>query len=233
MTICVALFVAIMILVSLPSDANHNEGSTKYIKVFYYINPEWGIGRRGEQSCSTGNVICDWNYSGNFTELTNNFRDHISTYKDDSGDNITVSVYNIHSLWQKLRMDYPPNCSLRTDLSLACSDESVKHPSHSDLFSRSFPNFDGHSTTSPTSSIQKYYEDAYLNETILSFHSKHSMKSYRDLIKAGSYVATSCHSRDGSISKRDQIVISLRAHGFRVDGLGKRAEEKYLATPQT
>jgi hypothetical protein len=214
--------VVIMILASIHlSDASEVKNSTKYVKVFYYIHPDWGKGHRGEQSCSSANVICDWDYSGNLTELTSSFRDHVSTYNDDRADNITVSMYNIHSLWHKHRIHYPPNCSMQTNLSLACSDESIKHPSHSELFPRSFPNFDGYSTTSPMSSIQKYYEDAYLNETILNGQTKHNVKSYKDLIKAGSYVASSCHGRDGGPSKRDQIVLSLRSHGFRVDGLGK------------
>ena len=211
--------IAITLALLINAAADPDSITLHNVKVFYYLLPDWGESLAGTQSCPNKNMSCHWEYSGNITQLVESFDSQMSL-KNASNQSITVTMYNIHSLWHKLKKFYPMNCSLKTDLSIACSEESSKHPSHSILFPKSFPNFDGYSTTHPSSSVQKIYKEAYLNQTTLDFHTANSMKSFPQLIKAGTYIASACHNKHGAESTRDKIVKALRAAGFRIDGLG-------------
>ena len=197
---------------------------TTYVKIFYFILPDWGVFTSGDRSCSNKNLKCNWEHSGDFEELTASFNRFAHGPRDSPENNLTVGMYNIHSLWRKQKKHYPPTCSMRTDLNLATSEESMKHRSHSELFPKSFPNFDGYSTTSPLSSVQRIYSEAYLNESIVNYHTQNSMRPFNKLIKAGTYIASACHNSFGVESTRDKIVKSLRSSGFRVDGLGETAD---------
>ena len=213
--------IAMILAIVINSDNDTNASLSYNVKVFYYLHPDWGESISGIQMCANKNMSCDWEYSGNITQLVESFKNHILSESTDSRS-ITVTMYNLHSLWHKLKKFYPLNCLLKTDLSLACSEESSKHPSHSILFAKSFPNFDGHSTTHPSSSFQKVYQEAFLNQTILDYHTANSMKSFSQLIKAGTYIASACHNKNGIESSRDKIVKAIRAAGFRIDGLGMK-----------
>lgn len=195
-----------------------------YVKVFYFILPDWGIFSSGDKSCSDKKLKCNWEHSGDFEQLTASFDRFVHGPQERSENNVTVAMYNIHSLWRKQKKHYPPACSMRTDLNLATSEESMKHRSHSELFPKSFPNFDGFSTTSPSSSVQRIYSEAYLNESIVNFHTQNSMRQFGKLIKAGTYIASACHNSFGVESSRDKIVKSLRSSGFRIDGLGETVD---------
>lgn len=213
--------IAIILAIVINADNDTDVSLLYNVKVFYYIQPDWGESQSGIQNCPNKNMICDWAYSGNITQLVESFNHQILS-QSASSQSITVTMYNIHSLWHKLKKFYPLNCLLKTDLSLACSEESSKHPSHSILFPKSFPNFDGYSTTHPSSSVQKIYQEAYLNQSILDYHTMNSMKSFSQLIKAGTYIASACHNKNGVESSRDKIVKAVRAAGFRIDGLGMK-----------
>lgn len=211
----------LMVGIILHVIAGSTISETVYVKVFYFVMPDWGPGNNGDQSCSDKNLKCSWEVSGDFVELTTCFNRFARRSSGNSGSNVTVTMYNIHSLWRSQKKHYPLNCLMRTDLSLATSEESMKHRSHSELFPKSFPNFDGYSTTSPLSSVQRIYKEAYLNETVVNFHTKNSMRPFDKLIKAGTYIASACHNSMGTESNRDKIVKTLRSSGFRVDGLGE------------
>jgi hypothetical protein len=197
---------------------------TTYVKIFYFLLPDWGIFSSGDKSCSDKNLKCNWEHSGDFEQLTASFNRFAHGPRDSPENNLTVGMYNIHSLWRTQKKHYPPTCSMKTDLNLATSEESVKHRSHSELFPKSFPNFDGYSTTSPSSSVQRIYVEAYLNESVVNFHTQNSMRTFNQLIKAGTYIASACHNSFGVESNRDKIVKSLRSSGFRIDGLGETTD---------
>ena len=128
---------------------------------------------------------------------------------------ISVGVYNIHSLWEKKRDHYPAVCELRTNISIAELEESAVRYGH--LFTPSFKNFDAYSTVSPQAHIQRIYRESMMNQSDFV----NPIKNFTSLIKGASYVASDCHSRDSANANRDNVVLSIRAEGFRVDGLGR------------
>jgi hypothetical protein len=85
------------------------------------------------------------------------------------------------------------------------------------LFDAGFPHFDGNSTTLPSSSVQRHYPEAALNESTLSTN----LLNFTSLVKAGSFVASDCHGGDGANANRNEVIRDIRNAGFRVDGLGK------------
>ena len=86
----------------------------------------------------------------------------------------------------------------------------------SGLFTPSFRNFDGFSTTHPTAHVQRVYAEAFLNASMFL-----TKKNFSSLIKGAAYVASECHKRDGANANRDSVVYELRMAGLRVDGLGR------------
>eukprot|EP00606_Chrysophyceae_sp_TOSAG23-5_P000733 GSChrysophyteH2.ASY1.ANO1.153.1 assembled CDS len=130
-------------------------------------------------------------------------------------NSISVGLYNIHSLWEKKRDHYPSSCELRTNLSIAESEESSVRYGH--LFTPSFKNFDGYSTISPHAHIQRVYRESMMSTTDFI----EPVKNFSSLIKGASYVASDCHGRDAANANRDSVVIDIRNAGFRVDGLGR------------
>ena len=99
---------------------------------------------------------------------------------------------------------------MTTDLTMAESEESTKR--FRKLFS-SFSSFDGNSTTSPHSSVQRSYV------TSLNITAFLPLKPYAKLIKGGAFVASTCH-RGKDTTNREDIVAQIDKH-FRVDSLGK------------
>ena len=196
------------------------------VKVFYYILPDWGSSLSGDQICPNEKMKCNWEYSGNLTHLIDSYNTHKIQQQRSDSHAVTVAMYHIHTLWNQQKQNIPIS-KLKTDLNLACSEESRKHPRHSALFAISFRNFDGYSTTHPSSTIQKIYKEAYLNETILNYHTDNHMKQFDDLIKGGSFVASACHNaKFDTEAPREKIVKALRSYGFRIDGLGEMKLKK-------
>lgn len=122
----------------------------------------------------------------------------------------TVSVYNIHSWLGDNRGEKlsPDLCSLNTTLTLAESEESKRHRTRQ--VETAFTHFDGYSTTQNTSSLQGAYKEAVaLHESQLLPN-----RPFHQMIKGASFIATNCLPK-----LRNHLVISLRNHGIRVDGL--------------
>ena len=160
----------------------HFDDARIAVRVYHYILRQWGDSIMGIQNCS---IPCDWAYADDIKNLRekeqadlndplhsvwihSNLHHHnhhnglIQRYNNkttgyyfNSSETITVAVYNIHSWWQKTRSYSPSNCELPTNFTLAESEESFVRYSH--LFGPSFKNFDGFSTTSPTSHVQVVY----------------------------------------------------------------------------
>ena len=74
----------------------------------------------------------------------------------------------------------------------------------------------GSSTTSPTSSVQRVYEEAHMNTADFF-----PLKNFTSLIKGASYIASDCHRWDTANSRRDNVVHDIRRNGLRVDGLAR------------
>lgn len=180
------------------------------VKVFHFMIGHWGESRSGFQEC--GSTACNWVHSDHIKVLRDNLRFMEPSY--EGLNTTTVSLYNIHSLYEKTRATHPAYCELKTNLSMAESEESKVR--YGPLFEQSFKNFDGFSTTSPNASLQRVYAESFLQNT--SFL---PMRNFSSLIKGASYVASDCHTRDSANANRDSVVHQIRLNGFRVDGLGR------------
>lgn len=102
---------------------------------------------------------------------------------------ITLSLYNIHSWWEHTRNVLPASCDLHTNLTIFETEESKIR--YQQLFEQSYQHYDGYSSTSPYSNIQRVYNEAYLkNSTFLK------LNKYDMMIKGASYVASDCHKHD-------------------------------------
>ena len=196
------------------------------VKVFQFTINYWREGVEGPQSCGP-QLKCEWTHSDNLKILRQKFLnatasrasrsavpgavDHMGKKK---GRPITLSVYNIHSWWERMKEHGPALCDLPTTLNLVESEESRVR--YHKLFDPTFKHFDGISTTHPTSNVQRVYDGAFINESHFV-----PMHDFSSLIKAGAYVAGDCHKRDNANAKRDHIVYLIRNAGFRVEGLGR------------
>jgi len=158
-----------------------------------------------------GNVACYWTYSDQIDTLRGRLLETPLTAFGLLTS--TISVYNVHSLWESTK-GCQPICRLNTNLTLVESMESQSR--YGDLFDCAFKNFDGWSTTNPASSVPRVYDELNISKNDLREQLK-----FNSLIKGASYVASDCHKRDGANSNRDGIVQQLRDAGFRVDGLSK------------
>jgi hypothetical protein len=124
------LLIAMLLVLSRSDDGNQtvvvnnhtisgNTTTPQYdhaVKVFHFLLGHWGESRPGQISC--GKIYCEWVLS-----------DHIKHLKDNLGfltppsieglPLITLSMYNIHSWWEKTRDPKPAICELRTNLTMA------------------------------------------------------------------------------------------------------------------
>jgi hypothetical protein len=164
----VLLAVAVWMLACCPSCAGNGNGnsyveSVSHVKVFHYILPHWGESFHGVVPCPFTEFTCEWTYSDQIKHLKYNL---VHTVHDeglyDKGT-ATVAVYNIHSWWERARNHFPDNCELYTNLTMAESQESTVRYGY--LFDGTFKNFDATSTTSPFSTVQRTYSDAFLNSS--------------------------------------------------------------------
>ena len=157
-----------------------NVSSTRpSVSIFYYLLHNWGDRiTDGDQNCA--DTSCDWWQSDNIHHLQRKYQ---IILQNSSVENhvTTVAVYNAHSLWAKFASRVPLNCAWRTNLTMAISEESSVRYHH--LFNSTFPNFDGYSTNSPHSSVQRIHLRAYLQRADF----REEMYNFSYLIKAASY----------------------------------------------
>ena len=196
-------------------------GASQYdVRVYHFLVNHWGISSDGLQSCGP-DIRCEWSYADHIARLKQYQAAHLPSYQSDHiagsirNSTITVAVYNIHSWWEKKRDHRPASCELRTNLTLAESEESKVRYNH--LFEPSFKFFDGTSTTHPLSSVQRIYNEARINSSDFV----DTYYKFSSLIKGASYVASDCHKRDSANANRDSVVGEIRRAGYRVDGLGR------------
>jgi hypothetical protein len=187
-----------------------------HIKVFHYILDHWRDSRSllsGDFSCSR-NIKCEWSVSNELGTLR---KELLTPQRRSSKDVplVTVGLHNIHSVWEKYQDFRPQVCMVPTNITMWETEEPA-YKAFKPLFNKAETVFDGYSSTSPNSSVQRIYNDAKLNET--SFL---PLRPFSKLIKAGAYIASDCHVSDGANSQRDQLVQTMRNLGFRVDGLGR------------
>lgn len=164
---------------SLLQNTSNISSTRPSISVFYFMLPKWGDRiTEGDQNCP--DISCDWWQSDNIHHLE---RKHQIILLNSTFENpvTTVAVYHAHSLWAKFASKVPLNCAWRTNLTMAISEESSVRYHH--LFNNTFPNFDGYSTYSPHSSVQRIYKGAYLQRTDL----REETYNFSYLIKAASY----------------------------------------------
>ena len=182
--------------------------------------------RRKAQGGNTGGTTTsgskkeddEWNWSIH-TDPDHPYKEVKSSESGPTSDEVingtyTMSLYNIHSLWERKKEHHPAICELRTNVTMVESEESKVRYGH--LFGPSFKNFDGYSTTSPMSHLQRVYSEVFLNETEMLPN-----KPFAKLVKGASYVASDCHKRDSANANRDNVALSIRESPFRVDGLGR------------
>eukprot|EP01031_Cornospumella_fuschlensis_P037806 gene37806-45928_t len=186
----------------------------KAVKVFHYIIPHWGTSFQGVVPC--GSTYCEWLNSEHIKSLRNNLlysTEHVMFGKPLT----TLSVYNIHSVWEKTRDSHPAICELPTNLTFAESEESWVR--YSPLLDGGAKHFDGLSTTHPKkSTVQRIYKETYLDSEELA---KYPLGNFSSLVKGSSYIASDCHRRDSANANRDGVVQELRDLGLRIDGLGR------------
>lgn len=187
-------------------------GSRQYkhsVKVLHYILPHWGVSESGLQEC--GDIACDWTNSEHPKQLKDNL---YFTGQRDGIDTLSVSLYNIHSLWERMRILHPLHCEIKTNLTMTETEESKVRYGY--LFDQGYKNFDGYTSTSPDAAVQRVYIETFLNSSHFL-----PIRNFSTLIKAASYVASDCHRHDSANADRDSVVHHIRQEGFRVDGLGK------------
>ena len=194
-------------------------GQLHDVKVYHFMVPHWGVSSDGLQECGP-ELRCEWSHADHIARLKQYYTAHESSFLPSASDGtnngtITVSVYNIHSWWEKKREHRPASCELKTNLTLVESEESRVRYNH--LFEPSFKFYDGTSTTHPTSSVQRIYHEVRINSSdfIQDYY------NFSSLVKGASYVASDCHKRDSANANRDNVVGEIRRAGFRVDGLGR------------
>ena len=191
------------------------------VHVLYYAASNWVDDVvNGNQYCPTV-AKCEWTQTPHIQQLKEKFHHGLSTTSNSSMEEnhhvVTVAVFHVHSLKEKLNSRYPLNCDWRTNLTMGCSEESGIRYGH--LYNSTFPNFDGYSTYHPLASVQRIQKTAFFKEDEL----RPNPHNFSYLIKAGSYVAKDCHTKGGdkANSNRDGVVFALRQAGFRIDGLSK------------
>jgi hypothetical protein len=188
-----------------------SHGYSDSVKVFHMTVYHWGKSHQGLEPCGT--IRCEWANSFHVKGLKEQL-DSTDINAHESLKTTTISLYNIHYLWEKRRETRPPICELKTDLTMAETEESKVR--YGQLF-EGFKNFDGHSATHLSADLPRIYEAAFLNKTDPLM----PMVLFSDMVKAGSYVASDCHKRDSANANRDSVIFKIRMEDFRIDGLGK------------
>lgn len=206
------IFLSFLLLASTEHSTNASDHRyERYAKIFHYILGHWGNSIAGIHPC--GNIHCEWVVSDNMKHLRDNYL-YLTDRENERNNLVSLSLYNIHSLWEKKRETKPPICELPTNLTMYETEESAVRYYY--LFDPAKSFFDGYSSTSPQANVQRIYNEAFLNRTEFL-----PLRNFSSLIKGGSYVASDCHSRDSANANRDTYIKLLRNEGFRIDGLGR------------
>lgn len=181
------------------------------VKVYHFLINHWGQSQSGQIPC--GKTFCEWVVNDHIKRLHENLVSFTPNVIFGA-PTITVSLYNIHSWWERTRDTKPASCELKTNFTMAETEESFVR--YSTLFDSSFKNFDGFSSTHPSAAVQRIYKDAlFTKEDLLT------PNNFSSLIKGASYIASDCHRRDSANARRDEVIGQIRSLGFRVDGLGR------------
>lgn len=236
-------------VISSDSNANHTKALQQKMDLFWRnltISHSYTSLNSSDSYRDSGQTSNDYNISNRRKKELKN----INSKTDKSI--VTITLYNIHTWGIYSKWPHGPNHSLfPTDYSLVESEESVTR--FKKLFANSFKLYDGNSTTSPFSTIQRFYVsnsiDSKVNvnsnsNDIDSIATKVSnrimannsslylnnqqllpLKNYEDLIKGGVFIASTCHR--GSNNFRMQLVRELQQH-LRIDSLGKCSTTKHI-----
>ena len=188
-----------LLLLYFPFWCLPSASATTAVNVYHYIDDNMGKPFSGEaMGCLTppGHRCVWWSSSRIATLAAWHKKDELA---------ISVSVYNIH-----LNYTDPDLCVLPTTLTLAESEESRRHrtPQTNKAL---VANFDGFSTTHNLSSVQRAYREVWT----LNASSLLPPRPFISMIKGASFIASNCRPR----SRRNELVMGLRARGVRVDGL--------------
>jgi hypothetical protein len=134
-------FVASIILNMQGHECNSIDHVTSRILLLHFIQPEHGMVRNAMNETCRNGVICSLTASGNINVLQDELNKNIA---ESAGSTtlITVSLYNVHSWWEKSRRYVPPVCELKTNLAIGESEESSKRYG-TRLFDRAFKYYDG------------------------------------------------------------------------------------------
>jgi Glycosyltransferase family 10 (fucosyltransferase) C-term len=213
----------------IPREALHSL-ATQDVDVFHLIdNSLWGEADgsflQGEFDCTKPaaetfkcNVFSSDRPNNYLNILSDKFK-NASHRKFETRKPLTVALYNIHTWVVLSPAPHYPSCLLPTDFSMVESEES--HKRFKDLFTLSFKNYHGNSTTSPFSSVQRSYISG-LNESSLL-----PQLPFSESILGASFVASACH-KGSATTNRMQVVMELQKI-FRVDSLGACMKTKNRA----
>jgi hypothetical protein len=198
------------------------------VNIFHFIdNALWGEAdgsalqgtfdcRENELSCKLFSSDCK---TTSHTQCLKRKMNDVYSASPPSLSNVVVLLYNIHSWGLHTKWPHSPdNCLLPSHYTIAESEES--HGRFQKLFKSSFVHFDGNSTTSPFSTIQRSYFSGLNASQFLP------LKSFKTMISGASFVASTCHKHEGS-TKRVSVVMDLQRH-YRVDSLGKCHTTKHI-----
>lgn len=193
-------------------NSNNNRNSNrKYVRDF-----------AAENAVSSCEIVSSDAKSDHLNNLQDKFNQRISDI--NRYNKVVVALYNIHTWGSYSKWPHAPSqCAIgragggegtgaaQRAFTLAESEES--HGRFGKLFTNSFRWFDGNSTTSPFSSIQRVYFRGFNESEFLP------LKPFDALIKGATFVASTCHRAEGT-TKRVSIVAQLEKK-LRVDSLGK------------
>lgn len=191
----------------------------KEVVIFHLIdNEKWGevdgSYLQGSFPCRVQGVSkCEIVSSDSKTDFFNHLvQKHKTRMNLFTNSPVTVSLYNIHT-WAVISKSPhgPDKRSLPTNLTMAESEESTLRFQR--LFQKSFPLFDGYSTTFPSSTVPRTYFSGW------NMSEFHLLKPISNLIHGAVFVASTCHRGDGN-TKRMAFVKELVTL-MRVDSLGK------------
>jgi hypothetical protein len=107
------------------------------VLVLHHILPQHGQILTGDHTCDES-FRCVW-ISGALNTLATTLK---SQKLKKEHNLITLSLYNVHSWWEKSKRHFPALCELMTNLSVAESEES--HARYgSRIFDQAFKHYDG------------------------------------------------------------------------------------------
>jgi hypothetical protein len=142
------------------------------VKVYHYLSLEMGHPVSGFMDCGQS-ISCEWQSTTDIGQLKHHFTEHQKKFESTLTSNnhtntVTLTVYNIHEWSSNKNFDRkkPALCYLPTNLTMGESEESYSNRPKN--VESTFVNYDGYSTTSNSSSLQRSYKEAVrFNESSL------------------------------------------------------------------